>query len=134
MERAEQHPAYRKAQNSPRRGYLNRNVVALGCMAVFILIANAAISALIALAMAPKTVSFDMADTVNSFMGQVANQKMTEDEIKTITAKFNLALDDALSEFQQRNRVMILVTPAVVAGVEDITTDIQERVAARMGE
>ena len=82
----------------------------------------------------PKTVSFDMAGTVNSFMSQAAAQALDEARIKALTARFNRALSDSLTAYQRDHRAVIIVAPAVVGGAEDITAEIQQSVAARMAE
>ncbi|WP_373630495.1 type-F conjugative transfer system protein TrbI [Klebsiella variicola] len=98
------------------------------------MVLNAAVSLLLTEWRQPKTVSFDMAGTVNSFMSQAAAQALDEAQIKALTARFNRALSDSLTAYQRDHRAVIIVAPAVVGGAEDITAEIQQSVAARMAE
>lgn len=118
------------AKCSRRRRYLKSVAGVVAGMMVL----NAGISLLLTEWRQPKTVSFDMAGTVNSFMSQAAAQSLDEARIKVLTARFNRALSDSLTAYQRDHRAVIIVAPAVVGGAEDITADIQQSVAARMAE
>ncbi|HFZ6126632.1 TPA: type-F conjugative transfer system protein TrbI [Escherichia coli] len=115
---------------SRRRRYLKSVAGVVTSMMVL----NAAVSLLLTEWRQPKTVSFDMAGTVNSFMSQAAAQALDEAQIKALTARFNRALSDSLTAYQRDHRAVIIVAPAVVGGAEDITAEIQQSVAARMAE
>lgn len=82
----------------------------------------------------PKTVSFDMAGTVNSFMSQAADKSLDEAQIKALTVRFNTALSDSLTAYQREHRAVIIVAPAVVGGAEDITPVVQQSIAEKMAE
>lgn len=123
-------PEKSPAKCSRRRCYLK----SVAGVVAGIIVLNAAVSLLLTEWRQPKTVSFDMAGTVNSFMSQAAAQALDEARIKVLTARFNRALSDSLTAYQRDHRAVIIVAPAVVGGAEDITADIQQSVAARMAE
>lgn len=123
-------PEKSPAKCSLRRRYLKSVTGVVAGMMVL----NAAVSLLLTEWRQPKTVSFDMAGTVNSFMSQAAAQALDEARIKALTARFNRALSDSLTAYQRDHRAVIIVAPAVVGGAEDITAEIQQSVAARMAE
>lgn len=111
-----------------------RCLVPVACVTAFILVMNAGISMLLAQWQRPETVSFDMTGTVNNFMAQVAGRHLSDDEVKATTARFNTALNAALTDWQRHHGAVILVAPAVVGGTRDITADVQAEVANRMAE
>ncbi|MBN6377492.1 type-F conjugative transfer system protein TrbI [Escherichia coli] len=123
-------PEKSPAKCSRRRRYLK----SVAGVVAGIIVLNAGVSLLLTEWRQPKTVSFDMAGTVNSFMSQAAAQALDEAQVKALTARFNRALSDSLTAYQRDHRAVIIVAPAVVGGAEDITAEIQQSVAARMAE
>jgi|GEM_PF-745845 type-F conjugative transfer system protein TrbI len=111
-----------------------RCLMPVACVTAFILVMNAGISMLLAQWQQPETVSFDMTGTVNNFMAQVAGRHLSDDEVRSTTARFNTVLNAALTDWQRHHRAVILVAPAVVSGARDITADVQAEVANRMAE
>lgn len=77
-------------------------------------------------------VVFDMKGTVNLFLTQLKENKLSEEKIVSTTQKFNEALDKAIKEYTANHNVVILVSPAVVNGAEDITQRIQSTIAEKM--
>lgn len=123
------------AQAVPRRARSrrrNRCLVPVACVTAFVLLMNAGISLLLMQWQAPVTVSFDMAGTVNNFMSQVAGQHLDDAQVKATTARFNRALNAALTGYIREHHAVILVGPAVVGGAEDITGAVQQQVAGEM--
>lgn len=118
--------------SQPRRRRRQKCLLPVACVTGFILLMNAGISLLLCQWRQPDIVSFDMAGTVNSFMAQVAGQHLSDEQVKTTTARFDTALNGALTDWQHRHRALILVAPAVVGGAQDISGDIQADVAQRM--
>ncbi|HCB2859844.1 type-F conjugative transfer system protein TrbI [Klebsiella aerogenes] len=121
----------RPPHRSKRR---NRCLIPVACVTAFILVTNAAITLLLMQWRAPQMVSFDMQGTVNQFMSQVSSGHLSDEQVKATTARFNTALDAALNDYQQQHGALILVAPAVVGGVPDITDTIQSAVADTMSE
>ncbi|SPX55388.1 conjugal transfer protein TrbI [Klebsiella pneumoniae] len=51
---------------------------------------------------------------------------------KPFQRRFNTALEASLQAWQQKHHAVILVSPAVVQGLRDITREIQQDIAWRM--
>lgn len=95
---------------------------------------NAAITLLLIQWQQPEAVSVDLTGTVNSFVNQAAGQQLDEKQMQVLTARFHTVLRASLTDWQQANRAVVLVAPAVVGGTRDITSEIQAEVARRMAE
>lgn len=100
---------------------------------------SVAVSVFVMRTLSPVTVTFDMTDTVNQYQQQMAQQfnaenPLSEQQIAQATQRFQVALSESLSEYQVQHRALILVTPAVVMGAEDITVDIQAAIANKMAQ
>ncbi|EMB8480660.1 type-F conjugative transfer system protein TrbI [Providencia rettgeri] len=129
-----------KAIKTPTRGMGRRRKACLKAMSFFMIIAvvlSFSISVFVVRWLAPITVTFDMTGTVNQYQQQMALQfnaenPLSEQQIAEATHRFQMALSDSLSEYQQAHQALILVTPAVVMGAEDITVDIQAAIADKM--
>ena len=128
-EKAFSQPAQLTKKRSKRR---NRCIVPVAIVAVAMLMLNAAISLLLIQWQQPVTVAFDMKGTVDQFMTQTAQHQLTQRESDVLTLRFTTALDVSLHDYQRRHDALILVSPSVVAGVKDITADIQRDVARQM--
>ncbi|MDF8326975.1 type-F conjugative transfer system protein TrbI [Aeromonas salmonicida] len=115
------------ATRAPRR-------TALGWMLALAVLTtlNLAATGWLALHRTPTPVAFDMKGTIDQFMEQSASQSLTEAQSKQLVARFTQALDASLSAWQQEHRALILVTPSVVRGADDITRTIQHDIAIRM--
>ncbi|EJD7217324.1 TPA: type-F conjugative transfer system protein TrbI [Escherichia coli] len=101
-----------------------------GCLAMMLL--NAAISYGIVRLNTPVTVSFNMKQTVDAFFDSASQKKLSEEQAKALSGRFNAALESSLQAWQQEHHAVILVSPAVVQGVPDITRQIQQDIARRM--
>lgn len=77
-------------------------------------------------------VSFNMKETVDTFSRQVIAQKLTNEEVKRLTEKFNAALSKSVADYAGRHNVVVLVRPAVVEGAKDVTADLQNEIAIQM--
>lgn len=77
-------------------------------------------------------VSFNMKETVDTFSRQVIAQKHSDEEVKRLTEKFNAALSKSVAEYAGKHNAVVLVRPAVVEGVKDVTTDLQNEIAIQM--
>lgn len=118
-------------RRSPRRW---RCVKPVALVVAGMMVLNAAITLLLIQWQQPETVSVDLTGTVNSFVNQAAGQQLDEAQMQALTARFHTVLRASLTDWQQANRAVVLVAPAVVGGTRDITTEIQADVARRMAE
>lgn len=102
----------------------------LGALAALVLMA--AVSIITVHLSTPRIVSFDMKGTMDAFIQQTLQQKLTEEQSKVLMQRFNTALTDSLTEWQADHNVVILVAPAVVSSQPDITADIRNEIAMKM--
>ncbi|ENO7970159.1 type-F conjugative transfer system protein TrbI [Salmonella enterica] len=101
-----------------------------GCLVMVLL--NAAISYGIVRLNTPVTVAFNMKQTVDAFFDSASQKKLSEAQVKALSARFNSALEASLQAWQQKHHAVILVSPALVQGAPDITREIQQDIARRM--
>ena len=80
----------------------------------------------------PAMVAFDMKGTIDLFIQQSAQLKLSETDAKAKTMLFNRALEDSLADWQNHHNAVIVVAPAVVSKVPDITAEIQDSIHQRM--
>lgn len=85
-------------------------------------------------ATAPDVVVFDMKGTIDLFMQQSAQLQLDEPRAKALTARFNTAMSDSLAAWQTSHNAIILVKPAAVSPLPDITTEIRSDIARRTQE
>lgn len=124
-------PEYKSPRRSRRRW---RCVKPVALVVAGMMVFNAAITLLLIQWQQPETVSVDLTGTVNSFVNQAAGQQLDEAQMQALTARFHTVLRASLTDWQQANRAVVLVAPAVVGGTRDITAEIQADVARRMAE
>lgn len=126
-----------KQDVKPRTGSARRRRcqrTALSAVA-FLLMLNVGITLLLVQWLLPEhrnVVAFDMRGTVDQFMAQAGSRGLSEDQSAVLSARFTAALNDSLLAYQKDNRAIVLVKPAVVLGVKDITGDIKRDIAERM--
>lgn len=106
--------------------------VRLAACAALVIALSAGVSALVANAVQPDYVVFDMKGTIDTFRQQTAQQPVEKGALETLTKRFGAALDTSLSDWQAAHGGVILVKGAVVAGVTDITPAIQADIARQM--
>lgn len=82
----------------------------------------------------PEIVVFDMKGTIDLFMQQSAQLQLDEGKAKVLTARFNAAMSSSLDEWQKSHNAIILVKPAAVSSLPDITSDIRSDIARRTQE
>ena len=104
----------------------------LAAFAALVIALSAGVSALVAKAVQPDYVVFDMKGTIDTFRQQTAQQPVEKGALETLTKRFGAALDASLSDWQAAHGGVILVKGAVVAGVTDITPIIQADIARQM--
>lgn len=113
-------------------GLLHRRSVRLAAFAALVITLSAGVSALVAQAVQPDYVVFDMKGTIDTFRQQTAQSALDKERLAALTKRFGSALDASLSDWQAAHGGVILVKGAVVAGVTDITPAIQADIARQM--
>jgi len=113
-------------------GLLRRRRVRLAAFAALVIALSAGVSALVAQAIQPDYVVFDMKGTIDTFRQQTAQSALDKERLAALTKRFGSALDASLSDWQAAHGGVILVKGAVVAGVTDITPAIQADIARQM--
>lgn len=114
---------------SPRAG--RRYAVWAGAVVGAVLFC-ALCSALTFWLMALRVVQFDMKGTVDLFNQQAAQQQTDSASLQQLSAKFGESMAAALTQYQQANHAVILVSPAVIGGAQDITVQIRSDISRRM--
>jgi len=121
-----------------KAGFFNKKFVRAGAVALLLTLllvtVCAGISALVAQQFQRRTVVFDMKGTIDLFMQQSAKKQLDENSARVLTTRFDQALKASLNDWQQAHDDLILVPPAVVMPVLDITPQIQADIAHRMQE
>lgn len=115
-------------------GFFKKKYVRAAAAALLLVAVCAGVSALVAQQYQRRTVVFDMKGTIDLFMQQSAKKQLDESSARAITARFDQALKASLNAWQQDHDDQILVPPAVVMPVLDITPQIQTDIARRMQE
>lgn len=118
----------------PRSRRRNRCLVPVALTAGCLLALNAALTLFITDWRAPRVVTFDMKGTLDAFMDQSAKQTLSPEAASALSARFSEAVSKSLAAWQAGHHGLILVAPAVVAGAEDVTPEIQRDIATRMRE
>lgn len=113
-------------------GLLRRRSVRLAAFAALVITLSAGVSALVAQAVQPDYVVFDMKGTIDTFRQQTAQSALDKERLAALTKRFGSALDASLSDWQAAHGGVILVKGAVVAGATDITPAIQADIARQM--
>lgn len=101
-------------------------------VAASLMICSAGISYITCRLTTPVVAAFDMKATIDAFFDSASKKSLDEAQAKKLSDRFNSALEDSLSAWQERHRALILVSPAVIQGAPDITREIQRDVAQRM--
>lgn len=73
-----------------------------------------------------------MKQTLEAFYQSATKQSLPPEQSKILSDRFTDALQTSLTDYQARNNVIILASPAVVGGAKDVTREIQHDVARRM--
>jgi conjugal transfer pilin signal peptidase TrbI len=119
-------------QGNGRGQRSDRRLVLWGCGAVMVAVLLSSLVTLWLIHRQPVTVSFDMKQTLEAFYQSATKQSLPPEQSKILSDRFTDALQTSLTDYQARNNVIILVSPAVVGGAKDVTRKIQHDVARRM--
>ncbi len=80
----------------------------------------------------PVIVSFDIKSTTNKFLLQSAKLTLTDEQRKDLVQRFNKALTDTLADYAAENNVVVIVQPAAVTGIQDVTPQIRTQLSKAM--
>lgn len=125
---------------SPRMSRRRKQCLnAMGFFLIIAVILSFSISVLVTRWMLPVTVTFDLNNTIEQYQQQMAQQftaesPLSEAQIRDATQRFYAALSSSLAEYQHAHRAVILVSPAVVMGAQDITGEVQQAIARKMAK
>jgi conjugal transfer pilin signal peptidase TrbI len=119
---------------TPKNPRSRRHALLIAAGVVGVLLANGLVSYVMTRVTAQRAVAFDMKRTVDAFFDSASQKKLSEEQTKALSNRFNTALEGSLLTYQQRHHVLILVSPAIVQGAPDVTRDIQQDIARRMRE
>jgi conjugal transfer pilin signal peptidase TrbI len=122
-------PAIITTPNSPAE---KRAIALWGAVCVLIAVLLSVGATLWLLHRQPTLVTFDMKQTMEAFYESAAKQSLPPERSKLLAERFTGALQTSIAQYQQRNNVIILVSPAVVGGARDVTRELQRDIAARM--
>lgn len=85
--------------------------------------------------MMPKVVQFDLKGTVNLFTSEIALSKnITPDQAQAMSTAFPDAIEKAVAVYAKTHRAIVLVSPAVMGGAEDVTKPIQELIKNELSD
>ena len=74
----------------------------------------------------PRLVTVDLGSIARTFIVKTAKSDLSDEEKRSQTEAFANQLDDALQGLAARQGSVILTTPAVIAGAEDITEAVRK--------
>ena len=72
---------------------------------------------------------FDLKGTVQSYSKDLAEQGLDEGTLTVKTRQFSVILNRKLTNYSIRNNVILLVEPAVIHGVPNVTLPLQKEVS-----
>lgn len=79
----------------------------------------------------PKIVSFNVKDTTGTFLAQVAQLSLDENQKKNLVVRYQQNLDKVMKEYYEQG-IIVLSTPAVLSPVEDKTSEIKAKISELM--
>ncbi len=80
----------------------------------------------------PEVVSFDLKGTTNKFLLQSAKLNLTAEQQEQLVRLYNDKLNAVLQRRARLNQEMVIVQPAAIAGIRDITPQIRQELAYAM--
>ena len=80
----------------------------------------------------PEVVSFDLKGTTNKFLLQSAKLNLTAEKQEQLVRLYNDKLNAVLQRRARLNQEMVIVQPAAIAGIRDITPQIRQELAYAM--
>jgi type-F conjugative transfer system protein TrbI len=81
-----------------------------------------------------KPVMFNLKKTVSAFLAQAADKKLSSAEMQNLSVQFVKMMTDSVSAYAKKHHVVLILSDAVVAGADDVTSDIQSQIALAMNK
>lgn len=79
----------------------------------------------------PKVIVFDVRNTTNTFLEQVAQLNLTEQQKEAMIKRYENVVQQVISEYEISNHI-VLAKNAVISKDDDRTAEIKAKIAARM--
>lgn len=80
----------------------------------------------------PEVVSFDLKGTTNKFLLQSAKLNLTPEQQEQLVRLYNDKLNAVLQRRARLNQEMVIVQPAAIAGIRDITPQVRQELSYAM--
>lgn len=90
------------------------------------------ISAITTWLMPVRIVEFDINDTVSQFHYNIGQTDLSNEKRETEIRRFTDTLQQVVNDYAVKNKVVVLVSPAVVSGAKDVSHDIQQALLAAL--
>lgn len=81
-----------------------------------------------------KPVMFNLKKTVSSFLAQASNKKLSSAEMQNMSSQFAKVMTDSVSAYAKKHHVVLIMSDAVIAGADDVTSEIQSQIALTMNK
>ncbi|WP_272664080.1 MULTISPECIES: TrbI F-type domain-containing protein [unclassified Providencia] len=82
----------------------------------------------------PKLVTFDIKNTTDTFLNQVAKLDLSEEEQQSLMKKYERTINQIIYSDYNKNNTIVFVKGAVVSNLKDETKNIKKQLAAKMKE
>ncbi len=100
---------------------------------LFAVVLSVAVSTMINRYTQEKMVTFDLKGTVALFSSELSqNKSMSESAKDQYSEAFSKVLQQSVTDYSQEHHVIVVISPVVLAGAVDATTDIQKTIAAQL--
>jgi conjugal transfer pilin signal peptidase TrbI len=82
----------------------------------------------------PTLVSFDLKGTTDQFLVQSAKLNLTNEQRDVLLGRFNRNLTQVIDRWSAEHHQLVIVRPAAVSGMEDVSPQIRHELALAMKE
>ncbi|PHM59557.1 TrbI F-type domain-containing protein [Xenorhabdus ishibashii] len=82
----------------------------------------------------PKFVSFDMKNTTDTFLNQMAKLDISSEEQKAMMKKYERSIHSVINEQYSENNTIVFVKGAVMSKINDETPKIKTKLVSKMKE
>lgn len=70
-------------------------------------------------------VEFDINDTIATFQQNLTESQLSDEKRDSEIQRFTQTLEEVVKQYAAEHNVIVLVSPAIVSGAENVTQDIQ---------